>query len=161
MISDEKVFSISDTVSFQPLGKGEGAVILLSAVVISSLATTQRRPFSVPLTGNGHSRWRSNSWLTVSMSKGRCCGQTSKSSRWICRPSASSCSLDGEHHSAYSLPDRAVAVGADCADPRVAQRRADVAESHVAGTAEAVSWIVSSPYRSPRQARRATAAPDG
>jgi hypothetical protein len=29
MISDEKVFSISDTVSFQPLGKGEGAVILL------------------------------------------------------------------------------------------------------------------------------------
>jgi hypothetical protein len=29
MISDEKVFSISDTVSFPPLGKGEGAVILL------------------------------------------------------------------------------------------------------------------------------------
>lgn len=29
MISDEKVFSISDTVSFQPLGKGEGAVVLL------------------------------------------------------------------------------------------------------------------------------------
>ena len=29
MISDEKVFAISDTVSFQPMGKGEGAVVLL------------------------------------------------------------------------------------------------------------------------------------
>jgi pyrroloquinoline quinone biosynthesis protein D len=29
MIGDEKVFSLSESVSFQPLGKGEGAVILL------------------------------------------------------------------------------------------------------------------------------------
>ena len=29
MISDQKVFSFSDGVSFQPLGNGEGAVVLL------------------------------------------------------------------------------------------------------------------------------------
>ena len=29
MISDDQVFALSDSVSFQPLGQGEGAVILL------------------------------------------------------------------------------------------------------------------------------------
>ncbi|MFA7308343.1 MAG: PqqD family protein [Hyphomicrobium sp.] len=29
MIDDDQVFALSDTVSFQPLGQGEGAVILL------------------------------------------------------------------------------------------------------------------------------------
>jgi pyrroloquinoline quinone biosynthesis protein D len=29
MISNDQVFALSDTVSFQPLGQGEGAVILL------------------------------------------------------------------------------------------------------------------------------------